>query len=101
VKWISDFLLEVREPQCRLCEPVFICYFLSELMYGRHCIRVMPPVVCELRQNRLLDQITTAVLENDWTLLMTISWTKLVHLFIYGTSGFCPRYPEAVPSTSE
>jgi hypothetical protein len=91
MKWICDFLLEVREPQRRLCEPVFICYFLPELMCGLHCVRVMPLVVFELRQNRLLDQITTAVLENDWKLFMTVSWTRLVHFFIYGTSGFCPR----------
>jgi hypothetical protein len=60
-------------------------------MCGLDCVRVMPPIVFELHKNRLLYQITTAVLEFDWTLFMTDSWTKLVHFFIYGTSGVCPR----------
>jgi hypothetical protein len=60
-------------------------------MCGLNCVRVMPPVVFELCKNRLLDQITTAILENDWTLFMTVSWTKLVHFFIYRTLGVCPR----------
>jgi hypothetical protein len=82
VKWICDFLLDVRQPRGRLCQPVFICYFLPELMCALDCVCVMRLVVFELRNNRLLDQTTTALLQNDWTLFMTVSWTELLHLFI-------------------
>jgi hypothetical protein len=51
-------------------------------MCALDCVCVMRLVVFELRNNRLLDQTTTALLQNDWTLFMTVSWTELLHLFI-------------------
>jgi hypothetical protein len=91
VKWISDFLLDVRQPRVRLYLPVFICYSLPKLMCTFDNVRIMCLVVFELHNNRLLDQTTTAQLQNDCVLFMTMSLTELLHFFIYGTTGFYPH----------
>lgn len=82
IKWICDFLLKVRQSRGRLCQPVFICYFFLELICTLDCVCVMCLIVFELRNNRLLDQTTTALLQNDWTLFMIVSGTKLLQFFI-------------------
>jgi hypothetical protein len=93
VVWlISDFLVDVRRVKVRLCEAVFICYFMPKLICTFGSLHVMHPIFFELYKIRLVD-FWTASQQKKWLYSFRIPVIEEAFEFLYlGNERTCPHW---------